>query len=207
MSLESYLLFILTSFLLCISPGPDMMLLLARTLAQGRRAGVVAALGVNLGNYLHLLALLLGLSALLAASPWGLTLIRWLGAAYLLYLGISTLRSCHVAPSQRLAVPLCSPWQIFWQGLWNDVLNPKVAIFYLAFLPQFATPGDGHLMQMLVLGVTLNLIGLLVALSIVYGAARFTEQLRGKPGLSLWLNRLLGLLFIALGMRLWLEAL
>jgi threonine/homoserine/homoserine lactone efflux protein len=138
MTPQSYALFVLASVILCITPGPDMIYMLSRCVAQGRRAGVMALLGINTGAYVHLLAAVTGLSAILATSATAFTVIKWIGAAYLVYLGLRTL----VSRSGPLAVSAQGlkgrdMRAVFWQGFLSDALNPKVAMFYLALLPQF----------------------------------------------------------------------
>jgi threonine/homoserine/homoserine lactone efflux protein len=203
MDFEKYLLFVGASIVLCIVPGPDMILLLSRSITQGRRAGLMTAFGINLGAYFHLFAAIAGISAILTTSAYAFTAIKWAGATYLLYLGITVLRS-KSRPLQIDAESIKgrSGWSSFWQGFWSDVLNPKVAIFYLAFLPQFITPGPRHLSQLLVLGVTANLIGIISSIIIVCLSAKVTATLRQDPRVSMWLAKGLGAIFVALGIRL-----
>lgn len=203
MELHNYLLFIGASVALCAVPGPDMILLLSRTIAQGRRAGLVTAVGINVGSYLHLLAAIVGLSAIIATSAYAFTVVKFAGAAYLIYLGLSALRA-RTGPLDigTAAQAYVSHKACFWQGFWSDVLNPKVAIFYLAFLPQFLDPDSGVLGQLVLLGVTANVIGILSSVIIVYGASLLTARLRQDPRVSALLGKALGAVFVALGIRL-----
>lgn len=203
MSLESYFVFIGASILLCIAPGPDMLFLLGRTLAQGRKAGVLAAIGINLGAYVHMLAAVFGISAILATSSFAFAVLKWIGAAYLVYLGIRVLMSrqsvLHVAPQEGGK----SKWSILWQGFLSDVLNPKVAIFFLAFLPQFVdADSPDRTWQVMFLGCTVNVIAICINLLIVYGASFLTAGLRRNQRISAWLNKIMGGVFIGLGLRL-----
>ncbi|MEJ2445454.1 MAG: LysE family translocator [Exilibacterium sp.] len=201
--LHSYLLFIVASVLLVIVPGPDMIYMLSRSIAQGRRAGLVAALGINLGGYVHLTATVLGLSAILATSSLAFTFIKWTGAAYLIYIGIQAIRS-NTGPfiSRVPGITQCHR-SIFWQGFWSDVLNPKVAMFFLAFLPQFVAPANKDPMSTLILlGVTLNVIAISINVLLVIMSTMLTRKLRSSAMISAWLNRAMGALFIALGLRL-----
>ena len=202
-ALHQYLLFVGACIVLSAVPGPDMLLVLTRSIAQGRRAGMITAVGINVGAYVHFFAAIAGLSALLAASAWGFTAIKWAGAAYLLYLGVVALFG-RTGPLQldTAARPAVTDRQCFWQGFWSDVLNPKVAIFYLALLPQFITPGRNVLAQLLLLGLTVNMIGILFNAGIVLFSAAITERLRQDPRISVWLSKALGAVFIALGLRL-----
>lgn len=207
MTLHNYLLFVSACIALALVPGPDMAYMLARCVAQGRRAGVLAALGFNLGGFVHLTAAVLGLSALLASSSIAFTAVKWLGAGYLIYLGIAAIRSGQqalVIPGTPQSGP--SGRTILWQAFLSDVLNPKVALFFLAFVPQFVDAHGPHpTLQILFLGVTVNLIALPVNILLVCCSARFTRALRGNAGFSRWLQRGMGTLFIALGLRLAVE--
>ncbi|MEX3954343.1 LysE family translocator, partial [Paraburkholderia sp. EG287B] len=142
MSLHTYILFVGASFILCLVPGPDMLFLLGRTIAQGRAAGLCAAFGINLGAYVHLLAAITGLSALVLASATAFTAVKWIGAAYLLYLGLGALRSKGGFAFPAGDAKVKALRLIFWQGFLSDVLNPKVALFYVALLPQFISAHD-----------------------------------------------------------------
>ena len=203
MDTNKYILFLTATVILCAVPGPDMVLLLSRTVAKGRRAGIVTALGINAGAYVHLMAAIAGISAVIATSALAFTVVKWVGAGYLVYLGISILRSksevLHIDPETALSQ---SGWRYFWQGFWSDVLNPKVAIFYLAFLPQFMVPGKNHLAQLFFLGVSANMIGILSSVVIVVFCSALTHRLRKNARISFWLGKALGSVFIALGVRL-----
>ncbi|MFK7964919.1 MAG: LysE family translocator [Burkholderiaceae bacterium] len=200
------LIFVGAVVLLVITPGPDMAFMLARTIAQGRRAGALAAVGINAGAYVHVLASVLGLTAILATSSWAFTVVKWVGAAYLIWLGIQAFR----APPMTLAMDAgrrrrINRSAIFWQGLISDALNPKVAIFFMAFLPQFVDPGSNTVSvteQLLMLGVTCNVIALVINLILIQLAGLATGSLRSNQRVSVWLNRLMGTVFIALGVRL-----
>ena len=207
MTLHSYLLFVGAAVMLAIAPGPDMLYMLARCIAQGRRAGALAALGFNLGGYVHLTAAVLGLSAVLGASAVAFSVVRWLGAAYLVYLGIKALRS-RAGPLIASAKGLAAGRDrtILWQAFVSDVLNPKVAMFFLALLPQFVdTTGAHPTLQILLLGVTVNMIALPINILLVYFSAGITRALRATPAISGRLHKAMGALFIALGLRLALD--
>jgi threonine/homoserine/homoserine lactone efflux protein len=203
MHVHNFFLFLSASFLLCIVPGPDMIFLLSRSIAQGRRAGIAAAVGINAGAYVHLAAVILGLSGLLAASAVAFTVLKWIGACYLVYIGIQALRSRSGVLDIPNASSSYSLKQIFWQGFLSDVLNPKVAIFYLAFLPQFIDENaSDRSSQLLMLGTTLNVMAILINLSLVYFASLFTQQIRSNAKISLWLNKVMGGIFVLLGIKL-----
>ncbi len=198
-----WLVFFLAALALNLSPGPDLLFVLSRTLSGGRRVGVASACGVCSGALVHVAAAALGLSAILATSALAFAVVKYVGAAYLLYLGIQALRSAGGTPLRVKAVPRTSAWQAYRQGILVDLLNPKAAIFFMAFLPQFVRPDQGPVaLQLLGLGVLVVLVAIVVECSLVLLAARATSALRGNRRLSQWLDRVLGSVLICLGIRL-----
>ena len=204
MGIENYLLFLCAGIVLCVTPGPDMIYLLGRTLAQGKQAGVAAVVGINLGGYFHLLAAVIGISALIAASATAFTVLKWCGALYLVYLGVQALRSGGVVPTLNKTDSANVTYRtILWQGFVSDVLNPKVVVFFVSLLPQFIVPDAGNpTIQLLVLGVSLNIIALIINLLLVLFAESVIERLGARKTLASVLNKLLGGIFIGLGIRL-----
>lgn len=204
-SIDSYLLFLSASLLLVLAPGPDMIYLMSRTIAQGKRAGLLAALGVNLGGYFHLFAAIIGISAVIATSTIAFMVIKYAGALYLIYLGVKAI-FFHKDTFQNInteKVSLSSGRAIFWQGFISDVLNPKVAIFFLALLPQFVDLDAGNeVAQLLILGVTVNFVAILINSLFIIFASTMTEKLRKNSKVSQWLHRMMGSIFILLGLRL-----
>ena len=203
MSFEQYLLFVFASIILCVVPGPDMFYLLGRTVAQGKKAGFAAALGINLGGYFHLTAAILGISAIIATSALAFTILKWLGAAYLIYIGLQALLSkttLHLDGQDR-SLPALKV--IFWQGFISDALNPKVAIFFISLLPQFIQPESGNTFgQLLLLGFTVNIIGLATSSMTVWFAHSVTQQLRQSHSISRGMHKFMGCVFIGLGVKL-----
>jgi threonine/homoserine/homoserine lactone efflux protein len=203
MSFHTYMLFVGASLILCLVPGPDMLFLLGRTIAQGRAAGLSAAFGINLGAYVHLVAAVTGLSAVILASAAAFTAIKWVGASYLFYLGLRALLS-----KGRLVFPTGDARTkalrlIFWQGFLSDVLNPKVALFYVALLPQFVSAHDPNaVMHLLALGLSCNMVGIATSITYVFFAARMTTALRRNHAISSWLSKAMGALFVGLGLKL-----
>jgi threonine/homoserine/homoserine lactone efflux protein len=166
-------------------------------------AGIVSALGIGAGCLVHISAAAAGLSALMMAVPVACETVRYLGAAYLVYLGLRMLltRRARVAPSS--ALPSESLQRIFWQGVVTNVLNPKVALFFLAFLPQFTSAARGSLaLQFLVLGVIFDFNGTLVNLGYALVASRLGDWLRTRWGATRLLDRMTGVVFLGLGLRL-----
>jgi threonine/homoserine/homoserine lactone efflux protein len=194
--------FLLSSFLLWITPGTDTMYILARSISQGRQAGLISALGISSGILVHTTFAAFGLSAILATSAWAFTTIKIAGAVYLIYLGIQA----WLNKSKPLSAPeinSMSSWQIYRQGVVTNVLNPKVAIFFLAFLPQFVDPTAGlGALPFLLLGILFVTGGTVWCLLLAGFAAMATNTVRGNKKVSAWLERITGCVYIALGLNL-----
>lgn len=183
-------------------PGPDTLLVMTRSSIQGWRAGLVAALGIGAGILVHVLVAALGLSALLAASPTAFTLIKNCGAAYIVIMGIMMLRRARPA-AQGAAQPLPSFPRIFLQGFLTDVLNPKVALFFLAFVPQFiAADAASKPLAFLLLGLIFDINCMLWCCMLAYGAAFARARLGKANRLGAYLKRMAGGAFVFMGMRL-----
>ncbi|MFV0358413.1 LysE family translocator [Tropicimonas sp.] len=194
------LAFVPAGLVLNLTPGADMMFCLAQGLRGGPRAALAADAGVALGVFAHTLAAGLGLSALVAAEPALLDVIRWGGVGYLLWLAFDALRSGPV-PDARVAG--LSPRRAFRQGLLVNLTNPKVILFVLAFLPQFVDPGRGQVLpQFLTFGAILALGGLLVNGLVGVFAGSLGRQLAGSPRLGRWLGRVTAGIFITLATKL-----
>lgn len=199
--LHSLLLFLAAGIALNFMPGPDMLYVAARGASEGRAAGIVSALGIGAGTLVHITLVALGLAALLAAVPIAYTIVRVGGAIYLIYLGVRALRSQTSMALQRVEpAPL---WTVFRQGVITNVLNPKVALFFLAFLPQFVDPSRGNpALQVVALGLLFDTTGTLVNFAVALGSSRAAARLRGSGRAASVLHRLTGALFIGLGLRL-----
>lgn len=198
--------FIAAAVLLNLSPGPDIAFILSQTVRGGRQAGFSAMAGIWIGAFIHVLLAAIGLSAILATSAVAFSIVKWAGAAYLIWLGISALRSkggSYGADSAKIAK---SPFTILKQGVMVSLLNPKVAIFFLAFLPQFVVPGSGpSWAQLLFHGILIIVVAALIEPPLILLGARLTANLRSNPKVGLWMGRTLGAVFVALGIRLALE--
>jgi threonine/homoserine/homoserine lactone efflux protein len=198
-------LFVLSGFLLNVTPGPDTLYIVGRSSTQGWRAGAVAALGIGAGTLVHICAAALGLSAILAASATAFSVVKIIGAAYLLYVGISLIRSAGAAPSSPGAVVArqVSTHGIFLQGFLTNVLNPKVALFFLAFLPQFvAADGAAKPLAFVLLGAIFDFNGTLWNLFIAWSTARLSSRLAPSTMFKRWFNRCVGGVFVFIGVRL-----
>lgn len=195
---------ILASLAVAIAPGPDMMFVLGQTLAGGARRGWAAAMGIYCGAAVHVLLAALGVAALLAAEPALFTALRLAGGAYLIWLGLQSLRAAWAgaavgAPS-RVAVR-----RVLLQGALTNLTNPKVALFFLAFLPQFVATDPGRApawAQMLILGLVLPLVSVPVFAVLIAGAAKATGVLARSAEASRWLQGVAGTIFLGLGARL-----
>jgi threonine/homoserine/homoserine lactone efflux protein len=195
--------FLLASFLLWITPGPDNMYILARSVAQGRRAGILSALGIGAGTVLHTLLAAFGLSALLAASAWAFAAVKIAGACYLICLGVQALRQPITPPAEATPVTPMSGGRIFRQGVVSNALNPKVAVFFLAFLPQFVDPDAGlGPIRFLALGSAFVVGGTAWCVLVAVGAATLSGSVRRHPRAVGWLERAAGCVYIALGLHL-----
>jgi threonine/homoserine/homoserine lactone efflux protein len=196
-------LFIVSGLLLNIMPGPDSLLIMTRSATQGARAGCAAALGIGAGSLVHICAAALGLSAILATTATAFTVVKYVGAAYILTMAIGLLRSKRREDAAAVAVPPLPYRKIFAQGFLTNVLNPKVAIFFLAFVPQFIDADAPHkALAFIVLGCIFNLNGMLWCNALALFTAHASARLKINPLVSLWLNRATGGLFVWLGIKL-----
>jgi threonine/homoserine/homoserine lactone efflux protein len=200
-------LFIVSGLLLNIAPGPDSLLIMTRSASQGWRAGSAAALGIGSGTFIHIFAAALGLSAVLATSATAFTIVKLAGAAYLLYVGAVLLFSKKPAQTEATISSITSNGltyrKIFFQGFLTNVLNPKVAVFFLAFVPQFiAADANNKALAFIVLGCIFNFNGMLWCHFLAFTSAFASRRVRISPTLTLWLNRVIGALFISFGIKL-----
>jgi threonine/homoserine/homoserine lactone efflux protein len=194
--------FLVAAALITLAPGPDNLMVLGLGMAQGRRAGLAFGLGCALGCLNHTLLAALGVSALIAATPLAFTVLKILGGAYLIWLGIAALRNARrpAAIGQAATKPARV---LFVQGLLANAINPKVILFFLAFLPQFVAPERGHAAwQTAQLGLLFTLQALLIFGAIGWYAGTLGERLARHPAIATWLDRIAGSIFIALGLRL-----
>ncbi|WP_345661068.1 LysE family translocator [Streptomyces venetus] len=202
-----YAAFLVAAFALCITPGPDMMFIVAMGGRGGPTAGVMAAFGVACAMLVHAVAAALGLSALFTALPTLYHVLRWAGAAYLLYLAVKAFRDTSVpedeADAERPGGRRSGMRRAFWQGAITNLLNPKVILFNVAFLPQFVDPSLGHVQgQLLLLGATLVVMGFLWDGSVGLLAGRLASLLRRSARVNRWLNIVSGTVFTGLAVRL-----
>jgi len=198
----TWLLFVVASLVLIVTPGQDMILVMSRSLAQGPAAGVTTAAGVSAGLVGHTMLATLGLGAVLRTSEWLFLLLKLIGAAYLGYLGLQLLRSTPHALVARAGAPR-SLWRLFFDGALSNVSNPKIAVFYFAFLPQFVVPGATHpTLSIFVLGLVFAGLTFLVKGPVGLGAGLLSAWLRARPKALAWLYRTSGAVLVGLGLRL-----
>ena len=197
--------FVLAVFLLNVTPGPDTAYIVGRSVAQGRGAGLMSALGISAGCCVHALACAFGLTALLAASAAAFTVIKLVGAAYLIYLGVRMIVAKQAAvPSGAAAAQAAKPLrQLFMQGFWTNVLNPKVVLFFVSFFPQFVSVDSPHkALAFLTLGAVFVAMSTVWTSLVAWVAGSVTQRFSGKPGVKKWLDRTVGSAFVGLGLRL-----
>lgn len=202
MTLENFTIFALATLLLNITPGNDMLYVATRSTNQGIKAGIVSALGIAAGCLVHIVAAVLGLSAILAQSAVAFNLIKYAGAAYLIYLGIKSLMS----KTQNFAIKAdkksISLTKIFKQGAFTNVLNPKVALFFLAFLPQFINPHSPNFAwQVFFLGIYFNISGTIVNILVAVIFGKLGNWLSNSPLYLKIQEKFTGLVLIALGVK------
>jgi threonine/homoserine/homoserine lactone efflux protein len=205
LGINAFPLFVGAVTLLNFTPGPDMAYVVGHSIAHGRRAGVFSALGVSLGGCVHTMACAFGLSALLAESTSAFDVIKWVGAIYLIYLGISTLLigSDVQVVDRALPLPRVSLGALLLRGFVTNVTNPKVALFYIAFLPQFVETSSPHkTVAFFVLGSVMVLLGFLNDSVVACCAAMVAHSFRKRSTVSRWLNRVVGATFVGMGIRL-----
>jgi threonine/homoserine/homoserine lactone efflux protein len=201
----TWLLFVVASLVLIATPGQDMILVMSRSIAQGSAAGVVTAAGVSVGLVGHTLLATLGLGAILRTSEWLFLALKLVGAAYLVYLGVQLIRG----RPHELAIAAGAPralWRLFFDGALSNISNPKIAVFYFAFLPQFVNPGATHpTLSVFVLGLAFAGLTFLVKGPVGLAAGLLSAWLRSQPKALTWLYRTSGAVLIGLGLRLALE--
>jgi len=199
---NDFLLFAFASLMLNITPGNDMLYVATRSASQGVKAGIVSSLGIAGGCIVHLLAAVIGLSAIIANSAVAFNIIKYIGAAYLVYLGIRSFLSKQNKFNVNDKIEKKPLLKLFWQGVFTNVLNPKVALFFLAFLPQFIHPEKGNAaLQILLLGLWFNFSGTIVNIIVAILFGKLGNWLADKQSFIKWQNQITGLLLVGLGIK------
>lgn len=202
--IENYAGFLAAAIILNLTPGADTLYILTRSIAQGSRAGLVSVAGIMSGCVMHVLAAAFGLSLILTTSATAFFLVKWAGAVYLIFLGIRALSTRTPAFETRdTRFSNKDLISIYRQGMITNMLNPKVALFFLSFLPQFINPAhaDGPL-PFLALGGTFLVTGTIWCLVLTRAATRLTRMLRENAGIGMWMQKLSGIVFIGFGVNL-----
>lgn len=211
LGITHFAFFIVAVFLLNVTPGPDTAYIVGRSVAQGRGAGLTSALGISAGCCVHSLACAFGLTALLAASATAFTAIKVVGAIYLIYLGVRLIftKAAHAqsgnppADEPQPAAATRPLRQLFLQGFWTNVLNPKVVLFFVSFFPQFVAIGSPHkTLAFLTLGAVFVGMSTVWNSFVAWIAGSVTRRFSGKPAVKKWLDRTVGTAFVGLGVRL-----
>jgi len=202
--MEAMISFAVALFFLEITPGPDMMFVISRGVGQGRRIALLSVFGmVFVSGIVQVALLVLGIASLLQAYPSALTALRYVGAAYLAWLGIRLFGSIMQGHQQTVAVPKVSGWSAVRDGTINNLTNPKSFLFMFAFLPQFVDPSAGPVwMQLLVLGSLQKFTGVLSLGSVAFASGTVGEWLKRWPAMLIWQRRFSGLVMIGLAVRL-----
>jgi threonine/homoserine/homoserine lactone efflux protein len=196
--------FLAAAILVTLAPGPDNLMVLSLGMARGRAQGVGFGLGCALGCLNHTLLAALGVSALIAASPPAFTALKVAGGVYLIWLGVKAIRSARALGTPQAGKgPVETPGKLFVKGLVANAINPKVILFFLAFLPQFVDSGRGHAAwQIAQLGALFTVAAIVVFGAIGWFAGGIGERLARRPAIGAWLDRVAGGIFVALGLRL-----
>ena len=203
MTLNSLYLFFVASLLLNLTPGNDMLFVASRSLSQGSRAGYFSALGILAGCFVHILAAIFGLSIIISKSAVLFEVIKYAGAAYLIYIGIKMLLTKNIQNISTKGLINQSNWSLFKQGTLTNALNPKVAIFFISFLPQFVNPQSPYVkIQLFTLGLWFAIQGTVVLLGVALVMGRTTYFLKQNPTFWLWQERITGIVLISLGIKL-----
>jgi RhtB (resistance to homoserine/threonine) family protein len=202
MLIENFWVFALAALLLNLTPGNDMLYVAARSASQGVKAGIVSALGIMVGCMVHIVAAVIGLSAIIAQSAIAFDIIKYLGAAYLVYLGVRSVLSKKKSFEIKKQVKQLSFKKLFWQGVITNILNPKVALFFLAFLPQFININNNNTYwQILFLGTWFDVGGTLVNIVVAILFGRIGQWLSQSPRFVEWQERITGAMLIGLGIK------
>jgi threonine/homoserine/homoserine lactone efflux protein len=202
---QLYALFVTAALLLTLAPGPDTLFVLGASLGGGTRGGLLAAAGILTGLVVHIGLAVVGVSMLIATSPVAFDVLRVTGALYLVWIGVGVLRRAGRHGGADAAVmPTARTWsRLYWQGTATNILNPKVAVFYVAFLPQFVAPELGHApVQLFLLGLTHWLMGVPYLVTVAVASGAVAAWLRRSPRIRRGLDAVSGLVFIGLALRL-----
>ncbi len=197
------LIFIITSIVIILTPGQDMLIVMSRSLAQGQKAGVITALGVSVGLIGHTLLATFGLGALLMASDWVFNIIKFVGAAYLIYIGYQLVSSKESKFTLNADIKKVSYSKMFFQGAFTNISNPKITIFYFSYLPQFVVPNSGNeALHLFTLGLTFAILTFVIKSSIGILSGLLSFWIQTRPMVLEYIHKTSGVILIALGLKL-----
>jgi len=200
--IDNFYLFLTVSLLINLSPGPDMIYTAARSLSQGIRAGILSALGIFAGCLFHITAAVFGLSKIIEQSVLLFSIIKYAGAAYLVYLGVRSFFKTKKAKKEIEALPALTGRKIFLQGMLTNILNPKVAVFFLSFLPQFINPHSNYLKEQIAfLGLWFDLQGAVTLMVVACAVGAFKNILQKNATFWNWQEKITGLILFGLGVK------
>lgn len=198
---DNLILFIIAALTLNLTPGPDILFVITRSVAEGKKSGIASSLGIAAGSLVHTALIAFGLSSLLLAVPTAYEIIKYAGAAYLVYLGVKIILTKQKL-GEKIEAKNTSIKSVFWQGMVTNMLNPKVALFFLAFLPQFIEPTGNITLQIIFLALLFNLSGTTVNIIVALTASRLGKFLKRRLNNSSIFKWITGSVFIGLGIRL-----
>ena len=201
MGIEHFITFALTALFFIMTPGMDTLFILNKSIGKGKKSGIHATLGVNSGVLVHTALGALGLSLIIAQSTSAFTIIKFAGAAYIIYMGIIQLKSkANFIPTYQPNQKQSSVKSDFWSGFFTNTLNPKVALFFLAFFPQFIDPIQiKNPVPFILLGLTYAAIGIVWYLTLALFAGSFSQKIIAKPKVGMWIGKLSGVIFLLMG--------
>jgi threonine/homoserine/homoserine lactone efflux protein len=196
------LLFIFSSLIIILTPGQDMILVMSQSISHGKKAGIITAFGVSCGLLVHTLLATIGLGSLLMASTWLFDVIKFIGAAYLIYIGYQLLLSTNPKLSIK-TLPKVSYKKMFMQGAFTNIMNPKIAIFYFSYLPQFVTLNEGNeSLQFFILGITYAILAFFIKAPIGFISGVLSLWIQSRPMVLKYINKTSGVILIGLGLKL-----
>ncbi|RLJ68700.1 threonine/homoserine/homoserine lactone efflux protein [Lacinutrix venerupis] len=203
LGIENFITFIVTALLFIMTPGIDTVFVLNKSIGQGRKSGIVSAMGINTGILTHTFLSAIGLTVLIAKSAIAFMVIKYIGAAYLVYIGVKKYTDSSVLFTENtISEVKNSSKNDFWSGFFTNSLNPKVALFFLAFFPQFITPSKlEDPIPFVLLGVTFAIIGVIWYVILTLFASTFSTKIKGNPNSGIWLNKISGFVFVLMGLQ------
>jgi RhtB (resistance to homoserine/threonine) family protein len=199
----NYKIFVLSAILLNLTPGADTIYILGKGVSKGRKSAIISALGISCGCLVHTLFAAFGLSVILAKSVLAFNIVKWIGALYLIYLGIKSFKSKGFEMTEINEVNQISSKKIFTEGILTNVLNPKVALFFLSFMPQFISSNNTYgTLPFLILGLTFFVSGTIWCQILAVASSLMTKKLKENQNISNIINKVTGVVFVALGLKL-----